>query len=277
MTAHSKSLTEPAFQRALGRVSITSKQLANGTTGLQDLHQAGSYRAVFPRALDGRLEAVLVNTAGGVTGGDRFQASVNAGRNTQVTVTTQAAERIYRATGSQAGTIHNTANVAQDAALYWLPQETILFDGCRLVRRLAVDLAANARFLMLEPLVFGREASGEVLRACLLDDHVSITQEGSPLYLDRIRLVGDIAATLGNPAVANHMRAMANLVFVGPDAARILPAVRGLLPKTAGASLLNDQTLVMRLLCADSFALRTALLPILRLLTDDAVPKNWRL
>ncbi len=277
MNAHAQSLTEPQFQRAKGRIHITSKPQPNGTTGLRDLHQQGSYRAVFPRAPHGNLEAVVVNTAGGVTGGDAFHVSVTADAQTQVTVTTQAAERIYRATGAKAGMIRTELTVATKGALCWLPQETILFDGCNLNRSLKVDVAAGGRFLMLEPLVFGRAASGEDLRSCSLNDHVAISLAGQPLYLDRIKLDGDIAATLQQPAIAGGARAMANLMLVDENAAQFLPTVRDLLPATAGASLLNDKTLVLRLLCDDSFTLRTALLPILKILTRDAVPKNWRL
>ena len=167
--------------------------------------------------------------------------------------------------------------VKPNAQLYWLPQETILFEGSRLRRRLEVDVAQGAKFLMVEPLVFGREASGESLQSCSLDDSVCITCDEKPVYVDRIKLNADIAATLKRPAVANGARAMASIVLVDPTAKALLDGVRALLPSSGGASLLADNILVIRLLCSDSFALRTALLPILAHLTHNAVPKNWRL
>ena len=164
-----------------------------------------------------------------------------------------------------------------NAQLYWLPQETILFEGSRLCRRLEAEVAEDSKFLMVEPLVFGREASGETLKSCYLDDSACITTGGKPIYVDRIKLSDDVASNLKRPAVANGGCAMASIVLVDPTAKAMLAGVQALLPSSAGASLLAENILVVRLLCADSFALRNALLPILKHLTHNAVPKNWRL
>jgi urease accessory protein len=219
----------------------------------------------------------MINTAGGVTGGDQFSTAITAHENARISVTTQAAERIYRTSGAEAGQMQTNLTVAAGAQLFWLPQETILFEGSRLKRRLDVDLDANSRFLMVEPLIFGRTASGETLQDCVIDDTVSITMAGDPLYLDRIRMTGDIDATLQRNAVANGARAVASIVLVDPDASQFLTAVRDLMPPTGGASLLTENTLVVRLLATDSFALRQTLFAILRTLTRDAMPKNWSL
>jgi urease accessory protein len=142
---------------------------------------------------------------------------------------------------------------------------------------LEAEVAEDSKFLMVEPLIFGREASGESLKSCHLDDSVCITTGKKPIYIDRIKLSGDITSILKRPAVANGGRAMASIVLVDPRAKETLAGINGLLPSSAGASLLADNILVVRLLCADSFALRNALLPILKHLTHNAIPKNWRL
>jgi len=227
--------------------------------------------------MGGNVEAVIINTAGGVTGGDQFSTTVTAHEDAKISCTTQAAERIYGAPDLNAGSIQTTLVAEQDAQLYWLPQETIVFDRARLRRGLDVHLHPSARFLMVEPLVFGREASGETLRSASLDDRVSITSAGRQIYLDRIKMGGDIASQLGRPAIGDGARAMASIVLAGPNAKPFLDPVRALLPTCAGASLLSETVLVVRILAADSFVLRTTLLPILNLLTNDAVPKNWRL
>jgi urease accessory protein len=142
---------------------------------------------------------------------------------------------------------------------------------------LEAEVAEDSKFLMVEPLIFGREASGETLKSCHLDDSVCITTGNKPIYIDRVKLNGDITAILKRPAVANGGRAMASIVLVDPRAKETLADINALLPTSAGASLLADNILVARLLCADSFALRNALLPILKHLTHNAIPKNWRL
>lgn len=277
MTAHFPIAPKQKLQRAHGVLNISAQQDVGGVSRLKNLRQQGSYRAIFPRTISGNVEAVIINTAGGVTGGDNFSTTAVAHENAGLSLTTQAAERIYRAPDKTAGLMKTSLSVQKDAQMYWLPQETILFDGSRLERRLDVDLHANAKFLMVEPLVFGREASGETLRSGALNDRVCIAIDAQPIYLDRIKLDGDIASQLGRTAIANGARAMANIVMVDPNAKPLLDQVRALLPACAGASLLGDTTLVVRILAADSFVLRTAIVPILTLLTNNAVPKNWRL
>ena len=269
--------TEARLQRAHGQLSISAQRAAGDVTRLKNLRQQGSYRAIFPRPIVGNVEAVIINTAGGVTGGDQFATCITAHENAHLSVTTQAAERIYRATGAERGVMKTTLRAEKAAQLYWLPQETILFDGARLHRSLYVDLHTTAKFLMVEPLVFGRVASGETLRSGTLDDRVTITRDGQPIYRDHIKLEGGIAASLERPAVANGARAVASLVLVDPNAQNLLAGLRDLLPPNAGASLLSDTVLVARILAADSYALRCVLFPILTLLTNSAVPKNWRL
>ena len=277
VTAHVTISSPPIFQRARGVLNISAQRVSDDITRLKNLRQQGSYRAIFPRPIGGNVEVVIVNTAGGVTGGDQFSATIVAHEGTQVSVTTQAAERIYRATGAAAGIMQTKLRAEANAQLYWLPQETILFDGSRLQRCLDVDLHASAKFLMVEPLVFGRAASGETLRSGGLDDRVTITSGGLPIYLDRIKLNGDIAEQLGRSAVANAANAVASIVLVDPAAKPLLDRVRALLPPNAGASLLTETVLVARVLAVDSYALRTTIFSVLNLLTHNAVPKNWRL
>ena len=277
MSSHCVIEPTANLQRARGHLDISAQRELGDVTRLRKLRQQGSYRAIFPRPIGGNVEAVIINTAGGVTGGDRFSSNITAHDAAHVSVTTQAAERIYRASGPTTGAIKTTLCAEKNAQLYWLPQETILFDGARLQRSLDVDLHAASKFLMVEPLIFGREASNESLHSGSFDDRVKITREGEPIYLDRIKLKGDIAASLARPAVTNGSRAVASIVFVTPDAQTFLAGLRDLLPQSAGASLLSDTVLVARILAVDSYSLRCTLFPILTLLTNNGVPKNWRL
>ena len=277
MTMHFPMVSTSALQRARGILSISATRTLGEITRLQNLRQEGSYRVIFPRAIGGQIEAVIINTAGGVTGGDKFSTSITAGETAQISITTQAAERIYRAPDANAGVMKAKLRVKEHGQLYWLPQETILFDRCRLQRRLDVDVHYTSKFLMLEALVFGRQASGEELRSCFIKDTVNITSAGKPLYLDSVMIDGDISAILQRAAIANGARALASIVLVDPAAKQMLGEVRALLPPTGGASLLADTVLVIRLLAEDSFALRQILLPVLNHLTDNAVPKNWKL
>jgi len=244
-------------------------------TKLATLRQAGSMKVLFPRQSDAALQAVLINTAGGVTGGDKMTVQATALPGTHLTMTTQAAERAYKAQPGEVGRVTNDLVVQDDARLDWLPQESILFEGSTLQRALRVELADTARFLMVEPLVFGRDAMGETLRDARFTDRIEIRRAGAPLYLDALRLRGDITAQMARGNVANGATAMASLVYIAPDAEALTGHIRPMLPDTGGVSLIGADMMVMRLLAADSFVLRQTLIPILNHLTNDTLPRPW--
>lgn len=262
--------------RSLGRVRLSTKPGVQGTM-IDGFRQSGSYKCLFPRTSGAALEAVLVNTSGGVTGGDRFDCAVSAGVGTRTTLTTQACERAYRAMPDQIGKVTNWIQAAATAHVNWLPQETILFDGCALDRSLSVDLAEDATFLMVEPLIFGRAAMGEVLADVHLRDRISIRRSGVPIYMDALQFSGDLNQHMAQGFVGGGAGAMASVVYVAPNAESHLEAIREDLPDTAGASLLRDDVLVMRLLSQDSFILRRTLLPVLRRLSGANLPRCWTL
>ena len=201
--------------------------------------------------------------------------AATAGAGSTLTVTTQACERAYRAQPGQVGRVRNTLQVHDRARLNWMPQETILFEGSALDRRLDITLHDNASILMVEPLVFGRAAMGEALHNCTLKDRIEIRRGSQPIYLDSLRMSGDLAVHLAQAHTANGAGAMASVVLVDPSAELQLETVRALLPETAGASLLANDILVLRLLAADSFKLRVSLLPVLRVLNSTEIPRCW--
>lgn len=248
-----------------------------GATRIATLRQSGCMKCVFPRIFRADAEAVLVNTAGGVTGGDRLSLAAQVAPGAHLTFTTQAAERIYRTTDGSTGRIDNRIEVGDAGRLHWLPQETILFDRAALDRRLEIALAGDARLLMAETLVFGRAAMGETLRDVALEDRIRITRDGMPLYLDGVRLCGDVAAQMALPAMGGGAGCVSTVVFAAPEAEAHLPQLRALLPDTAGASLRGDGLVVVRALARDSLALRRFLIPVLELLSGQTLPSVWRL
>ncbi len=220
---------------------------------------------------------ILVNTAGGITGGDRFTLDIDVQDGAKLTLTTQAAERAYCAQTGEVGSVETRLSVQDGGCLHWLPQELILYNRCALRRRLEISLGPQARLLMVEPVVFGRAAMPEILDDILFQDRIKIMQDGRPLYIDGMDLRGNAAAHLARPTTANGAGAMASVVMVASDVEAHLPTLRALLPATAGASMLSDGVLVIRHLATDSFELRCALIPILEHLSNHTLPTSWRL
>ncbi|MEX0312255.1 MAG: urease accessory protein UreD [Tateyamaria sp.] len=276
MTAHLPLTSAvPAQPRAIGSVRVSTKAL-NTQTVIDGLYQQGAAKVVFPRAARG-MTAVLLNTSGGVTGGDRFDYAAQAGPGTHLTVTTQACERAYRAQPGEVGRVETRLTVEDDATLWWLPQETLVFDGCAMTRKLSCDLAGSARSLIVEPMCLGRIAMGEQSVRGRFSDRVKITRDGAPLVLDAWTLSGDMTAQMGRDAIGGGAAAIVSLIYVAPNAAAHLDHVRSLLPRSGGASLLADDTLILRALAPTGYALRKTMLPILDHLTDGHLPICWRL
>jgi urease accessory protein len=286
--AQSSMPATPRAQRAFGRLRIAFKQRGEETV-LGQLRQEGCLKARLPRTEPGGIaEAVLLNTSGGITGGDDLALSIAAEAGTRFAVTTQAAERLYKASpGSPPAIIRSELTVADGALLEWLPQETILFDRAALDRRLTVDLAASARFLGVESLIFGRQAMGERVQHLHLADRIILRRAGQLILHDATRLSGEVGTLMGRAATFADARGMATILFVGPEGeteAR-LAALRavfqpGLMPDApveAAASAWRGLVLA-RVLARDGAALRQAVVTALDILRGGAsLPRVWQM
>ncbi|HEV3395479.1 MAG TPA: urease accessory protein UreD [Xanthobacteraceae bacterium] len=262
-----------AANRAVGRVALAA-EFDRGITRRARLHEAGSLRVRFPGARARELQAVLINTAGGIAGGDRFDLDIAAGAQARLSVTSAAAEKVYRSLGPDAQIrIRLAAGTA--ASLAWLPQETILFDGARLDRAIDIDLAADARLLFAEALVLGRTGMGEAVERGALADRWRVRRGGALVYAETVRLDGAIAAKLGQAAVANGGAALATVLIV-PGDAEVLGRLRALedLRGEVGTSAWNGLA-VARLCAADGAALRHDLVAVLAALRGPSLPRLW--
>jgi urease accessory protein len=245
------------------------------------VYEAGGLRLRFPHSA-GPCEAVLVNTGGGVAGGDRAAIELTLEDGADVHATTQSAEKIYRSEG-EAAEVATRLNLAAGARLAWIPQETILFDRSRLDRRLEADIATDASLLLIESIVFGRLAMGEERIAASLRDHWRIRRGGRLVFADELRL-DEAAEALSRPAIGRDARAVASFLFMAPEAAAHLDALRATFdeiaekdgaPLEAGASAL-DGFLVGRALSRDPARLRALVLAVMMALTGRPAPRVWQ-
>jgi urease accessory protein len=242
--------------------------LSMGPLGVRRMREAHSAKVRIPH---GSREAILINTGGGLAGGDRFSFTVTAEENARLTVTSQAAERVYRSLGPAAD-VEVTLAAHPGSSLMWLPQETILFDGAALTRRIHADLAEDARFLAVESVILGREAMGETVRQARLHDRWRVRRNGRLIFADDLAFDGPPP---GSMATLGEGRAFATVVLVSTQAQHLLDAVRDAIGPRGDASAWSGK-LVARLLARDGFELRKSLIPALTLLADGvALPKTW--
>jgi urease accessory protein len=257
------------LQRVRGEVRVAVDH-RSGVSRLRDLYQTGSSKVLLPNTFGAPPEAVLINTAGGLTGGDRVSYKAEAGDQSTLTMTTQTAERLYRSEGA-AALQETSLQVGSGAMLEWLPQETIIFERAHLRRSLTAELAHDARFLALESVVLGRAAMGESPEAFELWDRWRVNRGGQLVFADNLALTPPLprcAATLG------HTRAFATLLYVAPDAEARLDELRMMLPDTGAASAWNG-FITARFLAEDPTALRSALMRILTEFRGRDLPRPW--
>ncbi|WP_340160116.1 urease accessory protein UreD [uncultured Hoeflea sp.] len=275
-----------AMQRTRGGGRLSVK-LSAGESRIDRLFQEGSARIRIPRVPSGLpLEAVLINTAGGLTGGDRMDWRFEAGAGASMTLATQACEKTYKAHGNSEARVTVQLKLNAESSLAWLPQETILFDRARLARSIEVEMAADSRLLMIEPVVFGRLAMDEAVIEGHFRDRWRVRQADRLIHAEEMRLGPDVADALKQKAVADGGLAMATVLLIAPEAEARLAAARELIGDSGGVSHVRMRArgadraetgkLLARIVARDSYELRKVLVPLIRLLNPlGGMPKVW--
>ena len=275
-------LSDKGLQRAdgCGRLVLSSSE--NGTR-IEDVFERSPIRIMFPRTGSRPVEeAVLINTGGGVAGGDRLECSVTALPGASIAVTSQAAEKVYRA-------LHDPARVAtrlkarESARLAWLPQETIVFNGARIHRTTEIELFSGAELLALEWLVLGRAAHGEVVVCGSVLDAWRVKKEGRLVWADSFRISDQMFVHLNRKALLSNFNSIATLVYFGPCLDKRLEFLREItssLGCTCAATLVSG-LIVVRFAAKESSNLKLALRSFLQQFGPELgsgpfqVPKMW--
>ena len=249
-------------------------------TGPARVFETGGLRLRFPHTAGG-CEAVLINTGGGMAGGDHAKTGIALGAGAEVLFTTQSAEKIYRS-DSGASEVETHVAVGAGARLEWLPQETILFQGARFTRRLAIDLATDASLFLVEAVTFGRIAMGEHSIDATIHDSWRIRRGGRLVFAEELRL-DHASAALDQPAVGRGARAIASILIAAPDAQARLDKIRAALdeareaddePLEAGATAFDGLALA-RLVSPSPARLRATLVTVMMALRGRAAPRVW--
>ncbi|MBR0748474.1 urease accessory protein UreD [Bradyrhizobium japonicum] len=272
----SDALTTPSVfeaNRARGAVRF-DVHARDGVTRRGVLHESGSLRVRFPSPEGEGLSGVFVNTAGGVAGGDRFDIEIAAGQGARLTLTTAAAEKVYRAPGA-AAQLNIALKVAAGAYLGWLPQETILFDRARVHRRFDIELDEAASLLLCEIVVFGRTAMGERMEQGEFIDRWRLRRGGKLVFAETVRLDGNIGAKLGRSAVAKGGAAIGTALIVPGDEPLIERIREATEPFAGEVGISAWNGFAMARFCAqDAARLRADMMAVLAR-TGAALPRLW--
>ena len=269
----------PAYIRADGTVRLTFGVVGERTK-LVERADGGGYLVRTPRHRDplGRevCEAVLINTGGGMAGGDRLMLTAEARPGAWALVTTQAAEKIYRSQGP-ASMVDVDLLLGPASRLDWLPQETILFSGSRLRRKLTCELGADAAVTIAETVIFGRIAMREVLDAGSFNDRWRIRRDGKLIFAEDVDLSATPARLLARKASGDGARAMATILHIAPKVELRIDGAREMLAQgstESGASAWNGM-LLMRFMSRDARTLRADVVRAVEWLRGEAAPRSW--
>jgi urease accessory protein len=227
-------------------------------------------------------EAVLINVAGGIAGGDRLECSVAAFPGASIAVTSQAAEKVYRALNEPAH-VTTRLKARESTRVAWLPQETIIFNSARLRRTTEIELFSGSELLALEWLVLGRAAHGEIVVAGNITDSWRIKKEGRLIWADSFRIADETFAHLGRKALLSNCNATATLIYYGPHLDRRLEFLREITHSLGCncAVTLVGGLIVVRFAANDSSDLKLALRSFLQQFGPELgsgpfrVPKMW--
>jgi urease accessory protein len=270
------------LQRANGSGRIVLSGSDDGTR-IVDVFQRSPTRIMFPTSGDGSVkEAVLINTAGGIAGGDQLECGVTALANASIAVTSQAAEKVYRAL-SEPARLSTKLKASGAAKLAWLPQETIVFNCARLHRTTEIELIAEAELLVLEWVVLGRAAHGEVVIGGQITDTWRVKKDGRLIWADSLRISDEIFPNLHRKALLSNCTAIATMIYFGRSLEKRLEFLRGI-TRSLGcdcAATLVGGLIVVRFAANESSALKLALHTFLEQFSRELgsgpfrVPKMW--
>lgn len=270
------------LQRADGSGRIVVSGSVKGTR-ITEVYQRSPIRILFPRVGGAPVEeAVLINTSGGVAGGDSLECSVTARADAALVVTSQAAEKVYRALDEPARVVTRLEAHA-GARLAWLPHETIVFDSGRIRRGMQIEVSSGSELIALEWLVLGRAARGEEVSAGHIVDSWRVRKDGRLIWADSFRATGEVISRLRASALLSSYKAIGTLVYFGPSLDRRLEFLRDLLPSLdcdcAATSV--GGLIVARFAAKAASDLRTGLRTFLQRLGEELgpgpfrVPKMW--
>ena len=269
------------MQRAYGLGELGIK-FETGQNRLERLFQEGSARLRMPKTTPFQpVEAVMINTSGGLTDGDALQWKFGVGNGASATITSQACERIYKATQPNPARVNADICIGEHGYLAWLPQETILFDQSYFERKIDIQLDTGAELLMVEPVVFGRAAMGERVKTAHFKDQWRVFYDEKLIHAENQTISGNISDIIQKKAVTSGHIAMCSMVYIGNTAEQKLDLVRKVLDEHSGASLWKlegdtPQKLVIRMTATTSYNLRKIMIPVLEILYDKGpLPRVW--
>ena len=260
------------LQRAKGQLSfhVSQKRVSR-------MFQSGSAKLMMPKTYSDMMEAVILNTSGGMTDGDILNIDVEA-EDCALVMTTQTAERVYRSGGNRPAKMKINLSVSDTADLHWLPQETIVFNDSKFERTLTVNLSSCSNCLVAETIVLGREAMGEKICDCHLIDNWRVFRDGNLFHAESLRLSDEVDKIITAPAGGNGARLLSTILYIGNNLEQVADRVSAMIKKSPSNCAMScwDDRLIIRLISAHSASARKDIEKLLLTIREQPLPRVWQ-
>ena len=260
------------LQRSNGTLDIELKN-----NEIKKLFQSGSSKVLIPNSYNNNNELVLINTSGGITCNDSFETKINI-TNSNSSISTQAAEKIYAGIGDPA-TVDININL-KNANLYWLPKELILFNNSKLNRNININLLDNSNLIFCESTIFGRKAMSEEIQNISFADQWKINVNSSLKHFEAININGSMIDNYKNSYTFSNLSSLSTILIFGEIINQLEPELRKIMKnieKHYCEMTKFDDKIIIRSLADDNYDLKKTINYILKNTIHDKLPKNWDL
>ena len=244
---------------------------------IKALFQSGSSKVLLPNSYNENKELVLINTTGGITCNDSLKIKINL-ENSNASISTQAAEKIYAGIGGPAQV--DIDIVLKNSNLNWLPKELILFNNSKLKRRININIDSNSNLIFCETSIFGRKAMSEQINNLSFFDQWKININSSLKHFEAINIKESINDNFNNNYSFANKSSLSTILIFGEIINQIEPELRNIIKNIENPyceMTKFDDKIIIRSLAKDNYDLKKTLNYIMKNLTHVKLPKSWDL
>ena len=260
------------FQRSYGSINIELFE-----NNFIKYYQNGCSKILNPNSYTKNNDLVLINTSGGMTCDDEIDINLSV-IDSNVSITTQAAEKIYAGIGDPAR-VEINMNL-NNSTMYWLPKELILFDNSKLRRNININLSVNSNLIFCETTIFGRKAMSEKIKNISFSDQWKICTNSSIKHFETINIKGSTINNFKNNYTFDNQSSLSTILIFGDIIHQLEPELRKIIKNVENhycEMTKFDDKIVIRFLANDNYDLKKTLNFIMKNIINDKLPKSWDL
>jgi urease accessory protein len=182
------------------------------------------------RIADGSLCLMMLNSGGGIVGGDRLLTTIDIGPGSSAVLTTASATKAYRTIGDPAQQ-QTIVTLDAGATLEYIPDHIIPHPGAAMHQSLCIGMAPRSRAIVYDAIAAGRIGRGERWAFRELTSELIIRRDSHPIFINRSRITPATQplSQIGWMEEFNYLGTVVVVADAGPAWAPILSQIDGML------------------------------------------------